>query len=257
MHPQSRRRLTGLFIIYAIILVGTILFLWTYPAHPQDGAYQPDGGTFQVVTYEGFVLAYDEGNEQAAWVVYELTAEEVAGTEERKGRFRFDPRIWTGSAHPDDYRNTGFDRGHLVPAADLRWSEVVMKQGYLMSNASPQLPKFNRGIWRVLEGRVRQAAVNRDTIHVVTGPVHIGGSSVIRIGKNRVRVPVAFFKVVFDPETLERLAYVIPQKPPGNVFDDLSAYRVTINTVERLTGLNLFPGHPCEDEIERSNLWQR
>ena len=109
----------------------------------------------QVVRHLGYTLCYDEKFEQAKWVAYRLTLAMCnSSDEERTDNFREDPAIKTGSAIPDDYKKTGYDRGHLCPAGDMGWSKQTMKESFLMSNMSPQLPKFNRGIWKNLETNV-------------------------------------------------------------------------------------------------------
>ena len=104
----------------------------------------------QIVNHLGYSLSYNEKNEQASWVAYELTADQVRGTVKRKDSFRSDPLIKTGSASLSDYKGSGYDRGHLAPAADMKWSTTAMSESFFMSNMSPQLPGFNRGIWKKL-----------------------------------------------------------------------------------------------------------
>ena len=104
-------------------------------------------------------------------VAYELTAQEVQGIVSRSDDFRADPEIITGSAALVDYRGSGYDRGHLAPAADMKWSEEAMSESFYMSNMSPQAPGFNRGIWKSLESRVRSWAVENGTVYVVTGGI--------------------------------------------------------------------------------------
>ena len=100
----------------------------------------------QVHKYTGFTLEYDESTEQAFWVAYELTRSEVARTVRRTDDFRPDPNISTGSAILSDYKGSGYDRGHLAPAGDMKFSRQTMIESFYMSNMSPQLPAFNRGI---------------------------------------------------------------------------------------------------------------
>ncbi len=102
----------------------------------------------EIEHYSGFSLKYNEEYEQAEWVAYQLTEEEVLGEFPRKDRFRADRNISTGSASLEDYRGSEYDRGHLAPAADFKWSEQAMDESFLLSNMSPQVPGFNRGIWK-------------------------------------------------------------------------------------------------------------
>jgi endonuclease G len=91
----------------------------------------------------------------------------------RKDNFRSDPKVKTGSAALSDYKGSGYDRGHLAPAADFKWSATAMSESFYMSNMSPQVPGFNRGIWKNIESTVRNWAVENDEIYIVTGPVLI------------------------------------------------------------------------------------
>ena len=112
----------------------------------------------------------------------------------RSDNFRADPEVRTGSASDADYRRSGYDRGHLAPAADMGWSSQTMSESFYYSNMSPQVPEFNRGIWKRLEEQVRNWAVELDTIYVVTGPVLSGNMSAI--GLNKVTVPNYYYKAV-------------------------------------------------------------
>ncbi|NCB02070.1 MAG: DNA/RNA non-specific endonuclease, partial [Spirochaetia bacterium] len=126
-----------------------------------------DGET--LILHTGYSLVYDEQTEQARWVAYHLTQDELYGLYDRKDNFRSDPLITTGSAQLEDYRKSGYDRGHLIPAADASWSESAMSETFFMSNMSPQEPKFNRGIWADLEAVVRNFAATNQEVYVVTG----------------------------------------------------------------------------------------
>ena len=141
---------------YIRIFCLSILFLLPPVVEAQDDAYLPlSDSKLQVRHTTGFILAYSERHEQAAWVAYELTAGEVTGDVGRTDNFRSDGSITTGSASLSDYKGSGYDRGHLAPAGDMKWSRSAMSQSFFLSNMSPQLPAFNRGIWRSLESAVR------------------------------------------------------------------------------------------------------
>ena len=146
----------------------------------------------------GYALGYIEYHEQAAFVIYKLTAREALTKEvQRTNRFRRDPEIPTGSATTADYRRSGYDRGHLAPAADMAFSVQTMADSFFMSNMSPQKPAFNRGIWKRLEEQVRQIAIREKAIYVVTGPI-LPKKKTVTIGANQVTVPTHYYKVIFD-----------------------------------------------------------
>ena len=192
----------------------------------------------QIVFHTQFTLSYNETHEQADWVAYELTKEEVEMDVPRCDCFASDPSVLFGSAKESDYSNTGFDKGHLSPSEDNQNSEAVNKESFLMSNISPQLPGFNRGIWADLESWVRDQAVAHDTIYVVTGPVFINDLGTI--GANSVTIPGYFYKVLlrFDGTTAKTIAFILPHIGAVGQIKD---YVVTVNSVETLTGVDFFP----------------
>lgn len=205
--------------------------------------------TEQIVAHTGYTLSYNEEHEQANWVAYELTREEVyGGATEREDSFKADPLIKTGSASLADYRSSGYDRGHMAPAADFKWSVEAMSDTFYLSNMSPQEGSLNRGMWADLEAIVRQFAVDNEKVYVVTGPVLTDGPYKT-IGTNKVSVPNQYYKVILDytDPDIKAIGFVLPNsKPEGKIQD----YAVSVNHVEKLTGIDFFPSLP--DEIEES-----
>ena len=192
----------------------------------------------QIHYYTGFALLYAEEHEQASWVAYLLTDDEVNGTIGRTDNFRSDKNIVTGSAPLSDYRGSGFDRGHLAPAGDMKWSEDAMSESFFMSNMSPQEPGFNRGVWKKLEEWVRDQAELNEEIYVVTGPILTEGSYE-KIGENGVSIPKQYFKVILDykePE-IKAIGFIL-----SNTSSTLpiSSFAVTVDYVENITGLDFF-----------------
>ena len=210
-----------------------------------------------LISHEGYTLSYNEKYEQANWVAYELTSEETNSVYNRTNQFLVDPKISTGSADNSDYAGSGYDRGHLAPAGDMGWSEKSMIESFYYSNMSPQVPSFNRGIWKNAESFTREAAIENHVIYVVTGPVFT--SDMTTIGKNKVAVPVAYYKVILDylePE-LKAIAFVIPNEASQL---PLQHFAVSINQVEQITGLDFFPllADTLESKLESGfdvNLW--
>ncbi|WP_373331376.1 DNA/RNA non-specific endonuclease [Salmonirosea aquatica] len=202
----------------------------------------------QLVRRVGYTLRYVEQYEQAAWVAYVLQADQIQGGEERDNQFMPDPVVQSGTAVTADYTRSGYDRGHLAPAADFKNSYQVMKETFYMSNISPQEPQFNRGIWLELEKMVRVWAVKYQRIYVVTGPVLKPGLPTI--GRlNKVSVPQQFYKVILyvNPPYVKGIGFLLnnePSKAP------LSSFVVPIDSIEKITGIDFFPRLP--DSIERN-----
>ena len=190
----------------------------------------------------GYALGYIEYHEQAAFVIYKLTAREALTKEAlRTNRFRSDPEIPTGSATTADYRRLGYDRGHLAPAADMAFSVQTMADSFFMSNMSPQKPAFNRGIWKRLEEQVRQIAIREKAIYVVTGPI-LPKKKTVTIGANQVTVPTHYYKVIFDlTPPRKMIGFILPNEGSDR---PLEYFAVTVDVVEKATGLDFFSTLP-------------
>ncbi|GAA4446449.1 hypothetical protein GCM10023091_39540 [Ravibacter arvi] len=207
----------------------------------------PGKAKLELVRHQGFALGYNERYEQAAWVAYPLLREQVIGQSARERFFNPDPKVSTGSALFSDYTRSGFDRGHLAPAADFKHSLDQMRETFFMSNISPQNRDFNAGIWNDLEKLVRAWANRYEKIFVVTGPVLRPGLS--SIGKvNRVAVPEKFYKVILfaEPPHVKGIAFLLDNQPASM---PLSKAVVSIDSVETITGLDFFPMLP--DDVSR------
>lgn len=199
-----------------------------------------------IVDREGFALGYIEYHEQPAWVIYKLSRAEVqTQVARRTNRFREDPEIPTGSATNADYRKSGYDRGHLAPAADMAFSVQTMADSFFFSNMSPQVPAFNRGIWKRLEEQVRKFALQEGEIMVVTGPV-LPKEKSITIGNNKVTVPDRYYKVVYDLTPPQKMiGFIIPNNGSTRPLQD---FAVTVDAVEKETGLNFFSLVPRQEQ---------
>lgn len=211
-----------------------------------DSKYLPQGGQGEVIEHSGFILQYNNEREQASWVAYELTRSEVLNKVAiRKDNFRPDPEVDLGSALLSDYSKSGYDRGHLVPAADLSWSHQSMSDSFFLSNMSPQEPSFNRGIWKKLEEKVRSWALMNDQIYVVTGCLFVDDRGAI--GASHVDIPSHYYKVIFDGHgtDVKMLAFVLENKASK---EPLQSFVRTVDQVEELSGLDFFASLP--DEIE-------
>jgi endonuclease G len=196
----------------------------------------------QLVEHTGFSLGYNERYEQAAWVAYPLVKEQVTGPGARERFFNPDPKVKTGSSVFSDYTRSGYDRGHLAPAADFKHSLEQMKETFYMSNISPQDRDFNAGVWNELEQLVRAWAYRYEKVFTVTGPVLKPGLPTI--GKvNQVAVPEQFYKVVLyaEPPHVKGIAFLLENQPSKT---PLSKFVISIDSLESVTGLDFFPMLP-------------
>ncbi len=202
----------------------------------------------EVHEYLGFTLCYRESYENPEWVAYTLTSEELNAVTGRTEDFRQDPNISTGSATLSDYRGSGYDRGHMAPAADMEWSKESASESFLLSNMSPQAPQLNRGLWKDLESQVRTWAKTFGEVTVVTGPVlEKNAEEYTYIGQNKVSVPEYYYKVLLAQKDKKKIAaaFILPNKKcEGTIWD----YSVSIDEVEERTSLDFFSMLQDEEE---------
>lgn len=203
--------------------------------------------TGTIIAREGYTLSYNSKRLIPDWVAYELTATETEGDEPRAKHFRTDPEIAGLQADNDDYRNSGWDKGHMAPAADMKWSEKAMDECFYLSNICPQDHKLNTGVWKSLEEKCREYARYFGKVYIVCGPI-VGNNRYGTIGENGVMVPDAFFKVLlashYDKYT--GIGFIFENKKGAKKFMD---HAVTIDEVERVTGIDFF--HALPDDIEK------
>ena len=202
-------------------------------------------GIFVRHTY--YCLDFNKEHRQANWVYYELFPKRMVKQAARKDNFRVDPALGEWCATLSDYRKSGYDRGHLCPAADMTFSEKAMSETFYLSNMSPQTGALNRGLWADLEAIVRQMAVDNEKVYVVTGPVLTDGPFET-IGENEVAVPHQYYKVVLDytDPDIKAIGFVLPNDDPE---EEITAYVRSVDEVEELTQLDFYPSLP--DDVEQ------
>ena len=184
-----------------------------------------------------YEMSYCEKYEQAVYVKYTINKEDVYGSIKRKNNFKADKEIEEGSAGLSDYRKSGYDRGHLKPAAVSKGSKLDMDQSFLMSNMSPQLPEFNRQGWKGIEAEVRKLLKTQDSIIVYTGPVLNNIDSFI--GENRVGVPNHYYKAVLLGDSSKAFAYLVPHQKLEKPYKQ---YIISIDSLESVLQLDFFSG---------------
>lgn len=213
---------------------------------PLEMPQSPEGLTEQIVKHKGFVLSYNKDMRIANWVAYELTSDEVGGAVKRNGGFYPNPLVLDIQATNDDYRNSGWDRGHLAPAGDMKWNDTAMLECCYLTNICPQNHGLNNGIWHELEKKCRFWAKNYDKVFIATGPVvkeNVYGT----IGYNQVVVPDAFFKVLMvkAKDEWNAVGFVIKNKADAGLLTDNV---MSVDSVEKITGLDFF--HALPDSVE-------
>ncbi len=207
--------------------------------------YLPSSTTNQIIKHDNFALSYSEAHEQAEWVAYELKDQHLASSNRKRPLFELDKKVATKSAHWANYKNSGYSKGHLLPAADRKFSKAAYDNTFLTSNIAPQKPEFNAGIWNRLEQKVRYWASKERHLYVVTGGIL--QDDLETIGFEKVTVPKYFYKVILDysEPQVKAIAFLIPHQESKKPLYD---FVVTVDKIEALTGVDFFPN--LSDELE-------
>lgn len=227
------------------------------PEYTQYGVPSQKG---DLLCRKGYALAHNPDKKVPDWVIEHLTKVRAEGTLSRTDNFRADPELAPGKrSELADYAGSGFDRGHMAPAGDRQWDAEAMSQSFLLSNRAPQVGiGFNRGIWAVLEGKVRTRAIRRGAVTIITGPIYSHDTHPPTIGADQVAVPSYFYKINYGPVKVEAIAFIIPNQALPHY--DLADYLVSVRVVEQQTGLNFLSRlrTPTEQRVEgrrAKGLW--
>lgn len=201
------------------------------------GILRHSSTTGNVIHRTYFSVSYSEGAKQAEWVAYKINKRNFDTNIERTNDYREDPAVKAGSAELYDYKGSGYDMGHLAPAASMSHDERAMSECFYLSNISPQEPGFNRGIWKRLEEKVRYWAYFNDSTFVVTGPVLQNPKGYI--GHNKVTVPRSFYKTVlgYRDGKVRGIAFLMPNESSKN---SIYLYATRIDEIERITGIDFY-----------------
>lgn len=237
---SPRRMAIALFTFLCAFLV---LGIQAYS--PQNIA--PEQDCDQVIEHRYYRLCYLYEYRLSLWTSHELTRAQIRGSQKRTDDYRLDPKVLKNGVEGGDYRRSGFDRGHLVPAADMRLNYQAMSESFYMSNMTPQRPGFNRGIWQSLERLSRSLVLSRGDAIVITAPVLERGLNVLKKG---IAIPKEFYKILYWPKKQMFAAFLLPnQKQSGLEPED---FQVTVDEIEQKTGLDFFSHLPdeLEDRIE-------
>jgi endonuclease G len=217
--------------------------------------YLPTSTTNQIIRHKYYILSYSEKHEQAEWVAYQLKSSYIKRIDRKRPYFIYDKKVKTKSANYRNYKQSGYDKGHLVPAGDMRFSLDAYNDTFYTSNISPQDHDFNAGIWNRLEQKTRYWAKKYDNLYIITGGVL--NNDLKTIGQEKVSVPKQFYKILLNntESNIKAIAFLIPNE---NVNGALYKYVVSIDKIEQLTGIDFFYSLPnnIENELESKNDYQ-
>jgi endonuclease G len=207
--------------------------------------YTPQPLLGYTIQHNYFTLSYSSTHRQAEYSYYYLSPESILGGQARTDDFRVDPKVKSNPVKSTDYQGSGYDRGHLCPAADMALNLTAMSETFYMSNMSPMAPSFNRGIWSRLEDWVREEALGNSGLYVVTGPILSSSCGSL---KESITVPCAYYKIVFKEGSQPKmLGFVLSN---AGASGSLQAFAVSVDEIEKKTGLDFFP--QLENTLEQS-----
>lgn len=205
---------------------------------------QTKGMPEQILVRTGYITSYNKDTRCPNWTAWRLTSDHTSGPYKRKGvSFHEDDEVPFPKAQNADYQRSGYDRGHMCPSGDNKWSQQAQEDCFLFTNMCPQSHDLNSGDWNDLEQKCRKWAEREGSIYIVCGPVFRQKKT---IGRSKVAVPDGFYKVV--------LCMNGTPKAIGFYYDNedgrrpMSAYVHTVDDIERMTGIDFFASLP--DAIE-------
>jgi endonuclease G, mitochondrial len=218
----------------------------------------------QIIEHDAMILAFNNRHKQASWVLHIISKDIIQGKQGRTNDFRPDSLVSGGSAVEADYfiskkikdkygklqdsivESFGYDRGHLAPSADFKWSKKALSESYFYSNMSPQSPAFNRGKWEELESNLREYVTDHQVdLFVVTGPILDNSLKPIAKSINKVSIPKLFFKIALDTVNKQSIGYIMPN---SEIFAPVDFFACSIDSIEKLTGYDFF--NLLDDKLE-------
>jgi endonuclease G len=208
-----------------------------------DFDFLPTSTTNDVYNRNTYVFSYSEEHEQSEWVAYYLDNDDVKATNFDRPFFEQDPLVESASADWRNYKNSGYDKGHLCPAGDRKKSLDEYTETFFTSNISPQKHKFNSGVWNRLEDKVRYWATKNDGLYIVTGGVL--SDNLKTIGKEDVSVPNYFYKVLLSKDGSKMIGFLVPHEESNKPLYD---FVVSVDEIEKMTGIDFYSN--LEDSIE-------
>ena len=208
-----------------------------------------DSRSQQIIEHVGYTVSYNHNWHLPNWVAYELTPSEVYGEYSRTAKFLPDPLVNGDPVVTKDYSGSGYDRGHMAPAADMRWSEQAMKESFYMTNMCPQNHNNNAGDWKDLEELVRDIAHKYGSTYICAGPIVTDVNNTIG-SIRKIVVPSAFYKVLLRQKkdgSWTAIGFVMPNAA-GN--RPLMSYMHSVDEIESATGIDFF--YNLDDSVEET-----
>lgn len=221
-----------------------ILFLFAGLSAQEKAEHPAPLPRQEIVHHEYYSLSYVEGYELPSWVAYELTKDEASATAEYKTKYSEDPGVSTGSATMKDYKKSGYIMGQLVPVEHMMMSGDAIKESFYLSTIVPHKLAFNKYVWKVLAETIKAWAYECGSLYVVTGPV-LADAPFPTFGPSKVSIPERYYCVLLDPEDKRGVGFMMRNSMASGT---LKQFSMTIDEVEKITGIDFFPALPDEKE---------
>jgi len=221
-----------------LLLLALLLGLTTSFAHELE----PDSQCDEKLDYQYYSVCYSQAHRQALWTFHALTKSSINGSSKRENNYRLDPQV-SDPVTKNDYKGSGYDRGHLVPAGDMKLNKTSMSETFYMTNMSPQKPDLNRKIWNALEGGLRKMVENLGDAYVVTAPILTNNLNQL---PSNVSIPKFYYKIIYFPKQQLMRAYLLENKSYSH--QDYSQHQISVDQIEQMTGIDFF-SH-LEDSLE-------
>lgn len=243
------------FILVLAIAIGVAWTVRNYDNQGQEGCQtdaseltfvkMPSDIPSQIKEYANYTVSFNSETHIPNWVAWTLEGKNTNGQVKRSNKFWTDESV-KGCAQTSDYRNTGYDRGHMAPAGDMKWDKTAMDECFSLANIAPQAHTLNSGSWGKLEEKCRQRAVADSIVVIVCGPIP-NEERIAHIGLTGVAVPQRFFKVILSPAARppKAIGFIMPN---GYVEGGMQRCAVSVDSIESLTGYDFFSALP--DDIE-------
>lgn len=235
---------------FLLWLSTTPLVAGTLGKHPLEQPARLKGVSERIVAHTGFRLSFNARTLCPNWVAWELTASEAQAEGKRYDRFEPDPALpYALQVVHADYKGSGYDRGHMCPAADMKWEKRAQQECFYMSNICPQEPSLNSGAWKKLEEACRRWAKREGSVYIVTGPVFKPRQHIETIGRKvKISVPHGFFRAVLSLRKGKEKAIAFYYENRAGK-QAMAGRAMTIDALERMLGMDFFPR--LEDALER------
>ncbi len=198
----------------------------------------------QIIHHEAFSMSYNSSYVLPSWVAYKITKSQVNKEEKIKIKYKTDPLIKSKAADKKDYKGSGYLSAQLVNYLDVKSSKKAVNESFYLSNIVPMKLAFYNHIWLKLEDMTRAWCAESEEIYIITGPI-LTDAPFPTFGESKISLPTRYYKVLYDPSNERAVAFIFRN---GMSSGTIKSFAVTIDEIEKETGIDMFP--ELDDETE-------